>query len=160
MLARSRDYLIWGLSDTKYTDKIFKIQKNAVRVMTKAGFIAHISAIFKSLEIRKVKDQITLLNCLFVHDSLNGKLPKSFINTFIKLNVRSNSNTVSTINSKKECLFLPNVNTSAHGLNSLLRNSIISWNSYIKLFKNDDVAEMSKNELKTRLKNICYLPTK
>ena len=117
--------------------------------MTKAVFIAHTSPIFKSLEILKVKDQITLLNCLFVHDSLNGKLPKSFDNTFIKLtDVRSNSNTVSTINSKKGCLFLPNVNT----LNSLLRNSIISWNSYIKLFKNDDVAEMSKSELKNKIK--------
>ena len=94
--------------------------------MTKAGFIAHSSPIFKSLEILKVKDQITLLNCLFVHDSLNGKLPKSFGNTFIKLSdVRSNSNTVSTINSKKGCLFLPNVNNSTYGLNSLLRNSII-----------------------------------
>ena len=124
MIARSRDHLstnelksiyhavfsshlnyasqIWGLSDTTYTDKIFKIQKNAVRIMTKAGFIAHTSPIFKSLEILKVKDQITLLNCLFVHDSPNGKLPKSFDNTFIKLSaVRSNSNTVSTINSKK-----------------------------------------------------------
>ena len=107
MLARSRDYLsinelkyiyhavfsshlnyasqIWGLSDTKYTDKIFKIQKNAVCIMTRAGFNAHSSPIFKSLEILKVQDQITLLNCLFVHDFLNGKLPKSFENTFSKL---------------------------------------------------------------------------
>ena len=99
MLARSRDHLsinklksiyhavfsshlnyasqIWGLSDTKYTDKILKVQKNAVCIMTTAGFIAHTSPIFKSLEILKVKDQITLLNCLFVHDSLNGKLIKN-----------------------------------------------------------------------------------
>ena len=49
-------------------------------------------------------------------------------------------------------LFVPNVNTSTYGLNSLIRNSIISWNSYIKLFKNDDVAEMSKNELKNKIK--------
>ena len=177
MLARSRDYLsinelkstydavfsshlnhasqIWGLSDTKYTDKIFKIQKNAVRIMTRAGFNAHSSSIFKTLEILKIQDQITLLNCLFVHDSLNGKLPKSFDNTFLKLNdVRSNGNTgntVSTINSKLGCLFLPNVNTSTYGLNGLFRNSIISWNPYIKLF-NKDVVSMSKKELKNKIK--------
>ena len=51
---------IWGLSDTKYTDKIFKIQKNAVRIITRAGFNAHTSTIFKSLLILKVHDQITL----------------------------------------------------------------------------------------------------
>ena len=132
MLARSRDYLsinelksiyhavfsshlnyasqIWGLSDTKYTDKIFKIQKNAVCMMTPAGFNAHTSTIFKSLGIIKVHDQITLLNCLFAHDFLNGKLPKSFENTFSKLSdVGSSGNNVSTINSKLGCLFLPNV---------------------------------------------------
>ena len=123
MLVRSREYLsinelksiyyavfsshlnyasqTWGLSDTKYTDKIFKIQKNAVRLMTRAGFNAHTSSIFKSLEILKVHDQINLLNCLFVHDFLNGNLPKSFDNTFTKLSdIRSNDNIVSTINSE------------------------------------------------------------
>ena len=174
MLARSRDYLsinelksiyhavfsshlnyasqIWGLSDTKYTDKIFKIQKNAVRIMTRAGFNAHSSPIFKSLRILKVQNQITLLNYLFVHDFLNGKLPKSFENTFSKLSdVRSNGDTVSTINSELGCLFQPNVNTSTYGLNSLFRNSIISWNFYTKLF-NKDVVSMSKNELKNKIK--------
>ena len=90
MLARSRDFIpinelksiyyavfsshlnyacqIWGLSDNQYTDKIFKIQKNALRIMTRAGLNAHGSPLFKSLEILKVHDQITLLNCLFVHD--------------------------------------------------------------------------------------------
>ena len=92
-------------------------------------------ALYLNLEILKVHDQINLLNCLFVHDFLNGNLPKSFDNTFTKLSdIRSNDNTVSTINSQLGCLFLPNVNTSTYGLNSLYRNSIISWNSYIKLF--------------------------
>ena len=161
---------IWGLSNTKYTDKIFKIQntkytdkifkiqKNAVRIMTRAGFNAHSSPTFKTLEILKIQDQITLLNCLFVQDSLNGKLPKSFDNTFFKLSdVRSNGNRVSTINSKLGCLFLPNVNASTYGLNSLFWNSIISWNSYIKLF-NIDVVSMSKKELKNKIKK-CMLST-
>ena len=46
--------------------------------MTRAGFNAHTSPLFKELEILKIHDQITLLNCLFVHDYFNGKLPKSF----------------------------------------------------------------------------------
>ena len=50
--------------------------------MTRAGFNTHTSTIFKSLGILKVHDQITLLNCLFARDNLNGKLPKSFKNTF------------------------------------------------------------------------------
>ena len=62
--------------------------------MTRAGFNAHSSPIFKTLEILKIQDQVTLLNCLFVHHSLNGlNLPKSFDNTFLKLSdVRPNGN--------------------------------------------------------------------
>ena len=55
---------VWGLSDTKYTDKIFKIQKNAVRLMT-AGFNAHTSSIFKSLEILKLIYLIVFLSMIF-----------------------------------------------------------------------------------------------
>ena len=85
--------------------------------MAKIDF--HTSSLVKSLEILKVHDQINLLNCLFVHDFLNGNLPKSFDNTFTKLSdIRSNDNTVSAINSELGCLFLPNANTSTYGLNS------------------------------------------
>ena len=77
--------LEWGLSEKQFTNKIFKIQKNALRIISRAGFNAHTTPLFKSLKILKVYDQITLLNCLFVHDYLNGKLPKSFDNTFTKL---------------------------------------------------------------------------
>ena len=125
--------------------------------MTRAGFNAHTSPIFKSLDILKVHDQIILLNCLFVHDYLNGKLPKSFDNTFTKLSdvpniVGSTNNTISTINSDLGCLFLPNVSSTTYGLNSLYRNSIINWNSYVKLFKQDNIVKMTKNELKNKIK--------
>ena len=67
--------------------------------MTRVGFNARPSTIFKSLGILKVHDQITLLNCLFAHDFLNGKLPKSFVNTFSKLSdVGSNGIKFSNIN--------------------------------------------------------------
>ena len=174
MLVRSREYLsinelkpiyysvfssylnyacqIWGLSDSKYTEKIFKIPKNAVRIITKSGFNAHTSPLFKTLEILKVHDQITLLNCLFIHDFLNGKLPKSFDSTFLKLSdVRSNENMVNTINSDLGCLFLPNVFTSTYGLNSLFRKSIISWNTYVRLFNKEDIVSISKNGLKNKI---------
>ena len=107
-------------------------------------------------EILKVHDQITLLNCLFIHDFLNGKLPKSFDSAFLKLsNVRSNENMVNTINSDLRCLFLPNVFTPTYGLNSLFRKSIISWNTYVRLFNKEDIVSISKNGLKTKLKNTC-----
>ena len=84
MLARSRDYLsinelksiyhavfsshlnyasqIWGLSDIpNILIRYSKFKKHDVRIMTRAGFNAHSSPIFKTLEILKIQDQITLL---------------------------------------------------------------------------------------------------
>ena len=175
MLVRTREYLsinelksiyysvfsshlnyasqIWGLSDCKYTEKIFKIQKNAVRIISNSGFNAHTSPLFKTLEILKVRDKIILFNCLFVHDFLNGKLPKSFDSTFLKLSeARSNENMVNTINSDLGCLFLPNVCTSTYRLNSIYRKSIISWNTYVRLFNKEDIVSISKNALKNKIK--------
>ena len=81
MLARCREYLplnelkslyhgifsshlnyarqIWGLSDNKYIDRIFKIQKNALRIITKSGFNAHTNPLFKELKILKLGDHTT-----------------------------------------------------------------------------------------------------
>ena len=94
--------------------RFLKFKKNALRIISIAGFNAHTTPLFKSLKILKVYDQITLLNCLFVHDYLNVKLPKSFDNTFTKLSdipalVGSNNNVVSTINSDLGCLLLPRI---------------------------------------------------
>ena len=91
-----------------------------MRIISRAGFNAHTTPLFKSLKILKVYDQITLLNCLFVHDYLNLKLPKSIDNTFTKLSdvpalVGSNNNVVSTINSDLGCLLLPHVSSSTYG---------------------------------------------
>ena len=95
MLARCREYLplnelkslyhgifssdlnyacqIWGLSDNKYIDRIFKIQKNALRIITKSGFNAHTNPLFKELKILKLGDHTTFLIAflfmiIFVHD--------------------------------------------------------------------------------------------
>ena len=38
----------------------------------------HVTPYYHSLKILKLKDSITLTNCLLVHDYINKKLPSSF----------------------------------------------------------------------------------
>ena len=40
--------------------------------------VIHVTPFYHSLKLLKLEDNITLKNCLFVHDFLNGKLPDSF----------------------------------------------------------------------------------
>ena len=63
----------------KYIGKIFLIQKNDVRIISFAEFNAHIDPILK------IKDHISLQNCLFAYNFINKNLPKSFNNTFSEL---------------------------------------------------------------------------
>ena len=50
---------MWGFAH----EKLFKIQKNAVRIITNSKFNAHTSPIFKNLKILKIED-IFKLSCL------------------------------------------------------------------------------------------------
>ena len=72
--------------------------------------------LFKKLKILKIKDHITLQNCLLVYDYINNKLPKSFNNTFMKL---KDVHTISTRNANADNLHIPYSNTTRYGLNSI-----------------------------------------
>ena len=65
----------------------------------------------KELKILKLEDHTTL--------------PKSFDNTFVKLDEMTS---IDTRNSTLGCIFIPSVNSTRYGLNSIIRKSIVSWN--------------------------------
>ena len=44
--------------------------------------VIHVTPFYHSLKILKFEDNLTLKNCLFVHDFLNNNLPESFDNFF------------------------------------------------------------------------------
>ena len=71
---------VWGQNKNYAVKKIFKLQKNALRIITFSDFRASTNPLFKKLGILKISDNITLQNCLFVHDALNNKLPSNFKN--------------------------------------------------------------------------------
>ena len=56
----------------------FTLQNNALRIMSYSEFRASSGPL-------KIKYYVVLANCLIVHDYLKNKLPKSFENTFLKL---------------------------------------------------------------------------
>ena len=111
--------------------------------MTFADFRAHASSIFKELDILKVADNISLLNCLFVHDYFNGNLPKSFDNTFVKIQDIHSFATRSAINGS---LVLPSLNSTRYGLKSINRLCINSWNSITKAQKTLDDNKLITNK--------------
>ena len=109
---------IWGHTSNTYIDKIFLIQKNAVCIISFAEFNAHTDPIFKKLKILKIKDHISLQNCLLAYNFLNKKLIRSFNNTFSEL---KDIHSIETRISNAGNLYTPYTNTTRYGLNSIYR---------------------------------------
>lgn len=136
---------IWGQTFSSSIEKIFKLQKNAVRLITFSEFRAHTDPLFKELNILKIRDSITLQNCLLVHDYLHKNLPANFENYFIAIKDLYH---IKTKNSNSGLLFKPFVKTTRYGLNSIKHRSISSWNYYSKHLKNTDLFIVLRKDFK------------
>ena len=123
---------VWGQSVNVHTEKIFKIQNRAMRIISFADFHSNADPIYKTLNILKLNDFISMQNCLFVYDDLNENLPSCFDNYFKSIH---EVHTLGTRASNLGCLFTTQINTTKYGLNSITRKCIDSWNFFTNIFK-------------------------
>ena len=138
---------VWGQSSNIHTEKIFKLQNRAMRVISFSDFRANSTPIFKAMKILRLEDFISLQNCLFVYDFLKNKLPTCFNRYFQTV---KSVHDIDTKSSRLGCLFIPHVSTHTYGLNSITRKSITCWNYFSKLFKSN-LSELSRSMLKNKL---------
>ena len=82
------------------------------------------------MKVLKLSDHVKLQNFLFVHNSLNNKLPKPLRNSFTFM-AETFSNTRSTIQNK---MALPKARTLTYGLHSISYCSAAMWNVIAKDF--------------------------
>ena len=66
--------LAWGYQ----CERIFKLQKRVVRLITLAKFDTHSEPIFKSLNMLKVQDIFEICQMKFYHNNLDKNLPHFF----------------------------------------------------------------------------------
>ena len=137
---------IWGQTITVHTEKIFKLQNRALRILQFADFQADANPIYKSMSILKLEDYIKLQNCLFVYDYIKDTLPESFRSYFIKIN---EIHTTNTISSDLGCLFTPYKASVRYGLNSITRKCIDCWNFFSRQFK-FNLSSIKRDNLKDK----------
>ena len=68
--------LAWGYQ----TDRLYKLQKKAVRIISLGKFNCHSEPLFKKLQLLKIKDIHTLQELKFYHQLKNNQLPSYFRN--------------------------------------------------------------------------------
>ena len=135
---------VWTSKLISVSEKISRLQKRAVRIMTFAEFKAHSEPLFKQLGILKFEDNIELSNCLFVHDFLLNNLPDSYVDTFTRLLDKNNCST------RQACtgmLFQPQYNSTTFGLKCIYKRCIDSWNMYSTKI-NNEIKNKYVNKLK------------
>ena len=122
---------VWGQNINVHIEKIQKLQNRAMRIISFSNYQADSNPIYKIKKILKLKDYISLQNCLFVHDYTNKNLPLCFNDYFQFVNEVHSKRTK---NSELGCIFVPHFTTIKYGINSITRRSIDSWNFFSKKF--------------------------
>ena len=139
---------IWGQYTNTFNQMVFKLQNRALRIISFANFGADENPLFHNLNIIKLSDQITIQNCLFVHDTLKKLSPVCFHDYFLPT---QDIHPFSTKSSSLGCLYVTKCNTIKYGLNSITRLCISQWNSFTEKFK-CDLTSLSRLKLKHALK--------
>ena len=67
--------IVWG----KNSEKLFKLQKRAIRVINAARYNAHTSVLFKNDNILKLRDMCALHDFKFCYKFMHGDLPEYFL---------------------------------------------------------------------------------
>ena len=138
--------LVWGKTCKMYLDKILKLQKWAVRTISKSHYRCHSNPLFSRLKILNVHvyDTYTLeLGTFYKHRT--NKLPNTFDNYFVKhVDVHNyhtrNANNYSLSKNKK-----------AFSDRTIRSSGPILWNSLNENIKQSKSAMHFKNKLKAEL---------
>ena len=154
---------VWTAKLLSVSDKISRLQKSVMRIIPFSEFRAHSEPLCKKLSILKFSDNIQITNCLFVYDYLNKNLPKSYVNTFTRL--EDNNANCTTRQGSIGMLHIPRYNSTNFGLKCIYNRCIQSWNKYTmeinKLAKKNyankmtcpdiDLLKLSRGKLKNTL---------
>ena len=74
--------IVWGQTKS-WINKVFIIQKKAIRTKHFKGKFDHTSSLFSGSNIIKLQDYISIENCLFISKSLKNQLPEILNNWFV-----------------------------------------------------------------------------
>ena len=134
---------VWGLTSEENINKIERLQKKCVRILSFAPFDSHTNELFIDLNILKVRDLISISQLNLVHDFLNDRLPDDLMSLFrLSSDVHTTSQVLnSTINN---LIFIPSFNTVTYGKDSIRYQCAHLWNEIFK--KGSIQVEANKNK--------------
>lgn len=136
--------ITWGSTYPSTLQPLCVLQRKTLRIMTFSKFDEHSSPLFKSLNILKFSDIVTLLIAIFMFKFHNNFLPHVFNNFFIPVSSVHNYNTRLA---KKQSYYLPKARTN-YGIFNIRFKGPKIWNSIDEQIK----LSSSLKEFKSKFK--------
>ena len=137
--------LIWGNTCKTYLDKIFKLQKWAIRTISHEHYRSHTGPLFKKHNVLNVFDSFKLELGVFMYKHKTKLLPQTFSNYFIKHN---QIHRYSTRNSEDYSIHKA---TKMFSDRSIRVTGPSLWNSLDIKFKHCKTTKHFRNEFKSSL---------
>ena len=84
---------VWGQYLNQHVLRIVKLQDKAIRIMNFANHSENCSELYKKLDIVRFQDSVKINNYLYVHNSINRKLPQALTQKFQYIHENSTQQT-------------------------------------------------------------------
>lgn len=136
---------VWGQKETNITRRILLLQKTAIRIINFAPHRSPSRHLFGKLKILTIFDSVKLFNMLFIHRSINLKVP-SHISSYFNFNKVNHE--YDTRGKTIGFLSQVNANTNTFGIFSVKFQAISTWNYFQQHFSALELSLISYRKLK------------
>ena len=137
--------LAWGSASHSQLERVFKLQKRAMRIINHLPFLAHTEPIFKSHKILKFYDIYQYEIAIFMYNCYRGLLPESLHNHFVL-----NCSVHNYVTRSCKNFHVPNVRTDLFK-KSIFYRGPISWNLLSDEIKNSCSFNTFKRKYKANI---------
>ena len=124
--------VVWGNCDQSYCNKLFKLQKQAIRLVCGTKWDQPTGPLFKTLGLLPLSDRLKYHTGVQMFQIVNGTCPKYLHNLFQPANVHSSRSLRSTSTNN---LYLPRIRTEIMR-KSLSYSGALLWNDLPLSLKN------------------------
>ena len=132
--------LAWGSAAKTYLDKIFKLQKKALRVISGSNYRSHSAPLFKKYNQLNVYDIYNLELCTMMYKHFHDQLPTVFNSFFSKRNTVYQTRNVDN--------YVPTKVKTKFALKSVRNTGPTQWNLISRENKNANTVKIFRKRLK------------
>ena len=132
--------LVWGNAAKKYLNKIFKLQKKALRIVSDSNYRSHSAPLFQKYNQLNVFDIYNLELLTFMYKHSINLLPTVFDSYFTKQ--------ISSYNTRNEDNYILTRIKTSFALKSIRNSGPSKWNSLQKEIRNAKSAKTFRKHLK------------